>query len=265
MKQVNDVEILFDAMSENPDSYQEIVQHQDAQKSLARWPLIASINGAGSIFIDSSEDLTKTNVIPITLEATEVPAEVLLLLQSKVKKVGLSTLIFKNVKVVAEETLEVSEVFTSEAEDPISSSSEEHLEVQPLPAEEGVNKSISQDEVLTTEEILEVSEVFTSEAEDQTSSSAEEQPEVQQLPKEDGIDKLSSQNEVIATQVILEESDMTFTEVMQQVAEETPKEDSVNKPLEVGSLKSALALNPSSNTIASSQSISAIFDRLKRS
>lgn len=44
MKQVNDVEILFDAINETPDSYQEIVKHQDAIKSLERWPLIAAIN-----------------------------------------------------------------------------------------------------------------------------------------------------------------------------------------------------------------------------
>lgn len=44
MKHENDVEILFSEINENPDSYQEIVQHQDAMKSLERWPLIAVIN-----------------------------------------------------------------------------------------------------------------------------------------------------------------------------------------------------------------------------
>jgi len=44
MKQMNDVEILFDAINENPDSYQEIVQHQEVMKSLERWPLIAALN-----------------------------------------------------------------------------------------------------------------------------------------------------------------------------------------------------------------------------
>ena len=44
MKQMNDVEILFDAINENPDTYQEIVQHQEVMKSLERWPLIAAIN-----------------------------------------------------------------------------------------------------------------------------------------------------------------------------------------------------------------------------
>ena len=44
MKQKSDVAILFDVISENPDSYQEIVQHQEVMKSLERWPLIAAIN-----------------------------------------------------------------------------------------------------------------------------------------------------------------------------------------------------------------------------
>lgn len=44
MKQMNDVEILYDAINENPDTYQEIVQHQEVMKSLERWPLIAAIN-----------------------------------------------------------------------------------------------------------------------------------------------------------------------------------------------------------------------------
>jgi len=44
MKQMNDVEILYDAINENPETYQEIVQHQEVMKSLERWPLIAAIN-----------------------------------------------------------------------------------------------------------------------------------------------------------------------------------------------------------------------------
>ena len=44
MKQMNDVDVLFEAIDENPDHYQEIVQHQDAIKSLGRWPLISAIN-----------------------------------------------------------------------------------------------------------------------------------------------------------------------------------------------------------------------------
>ncbi|MEI6183369.1 MAG: BcsR/BcsP family cellulose biosynthesis protein [Polynucleobacter sp.] len=44
MKQMNDVEILYDAINENPETYQEIVQHQEVMKSLERWPLIAVIN-----------------------------------------------------------------------------------------------------------------------------------------------------------------------------------------------------------------------------
>jgi len=44
MKQKSDVAILFDVISENPDSYQEIIQHQEVMKSLERWPLIAAIN-----------------------------------------------------------------------------------------------------------------------------------------------------------------------------------------------------------------------------
>jgi hypothetical protein len=117
MKHENDVEILFDAISENPDSYQEIVQHQDAIKSLERWPLIAAINGIASNVIKPSSEFTKEIAISTALESREALTEISSIPQIKLqKKSGLHPLASLSEVVITEKILEVREVFTSAAE-----------------------------------------------------------------------------------------------------------------------------------------------------
>jgi hypothetical protein len=44
MKKTTDVEALFNAIEEDPNNYREIVQTEDANKSLGRWSLISAIH-----------------------------------------------------------------------------------------------------------------------------------------------------------------------------------------------------------------------------
>jgi hypothetical protein len=44
MKQTSDVESLFKTIEQNPESYQEIVQTEQANLSLGRWTLISAIH-----------------------------------------------------------------------------------------------------------------------------------------------------------------------------------------------------------------------------
>jgi hypothetical protein len=95
MKQKSDVAILFDVISENPDSYQEIVQNQEVMKSLERWPLIAAIN----------------QITP--LEAPVPRAAVLISSPAKMirpaPKVAVSETIFIEEKLVEKPSIEISE------------------------------------------------------------------------------------------------------------------------------------------------------------
>ena len=127
MKQESDVAILFDAISENPDSYQEIVQHQDAMKSLKRWPLIAAINGIASNVIKPSSELTKKIAISAAFESREALIEASSIPQIKLQKAGLHPLAALSEVVITEKILEVREVFApaTEAEKAISEVSQQ--------------------------------------------------------------------------------------------------------------------------------------------
>ena len=61
MKQKNDVDILFDAIDEDPNKYQEIVGYQENMKSLARWPLVVAINEVAPI--ESTSTVLTSEVI----------------------------------------------------------------------------------------------------------------------------------------------------------------------------------------------------------
>jgi len=124
MKQMNDVEILYDAINENPETYQEIVQHQEIMKSLERWPLIAAIN----------------QIAP--LEAPTPRAAVLVSSPAK--------LFQPTPKVTVAETIFIAEVMVEKPSVEISDKNDEIVDDAPSIQSEEISAEVFADENLST-------------------------------------------------------------------------------------------------------------------
>jgi|GEM_PF-613860 len=112
MKQKNDVDILFDAIDEDSNKYQEIVGQQENLKSISRWPLIAAINEVTPIENTSTELASEViKDIKISVSGTkQVLTERTLITKTQIEKVREKDIKHESVmpqKVVVQKTYEM--------------------------------------------------------------------------------------------------------------------------------------------------------------